>query len=1005
MEFLIRTVATAAIVALMLLAVRRFGHRTAGVMAGLPFTTVPALGWTAATGGTELASRTSIGSVFGCIIVPLFAVAYDRTARKYSPRRSLVASLGAVVCGVMVASHMPATLWTAAALCAAGSVAALCALRGPRPVQDTQRHASCPPSSIAFSAVLVGALSATIAALAMATSPQLAGLLAGLPTLGMVTLLRQHGVQGAACVTPFLRGYVISTLGRALFGVVFASMAVPLGPTPAMLAAIVAGVTFCIVANGIDRRCAARQPTAPRPTGDAEVKRTHRVAKFASRCPDPRGASVQSMEGVDRTAHSHSTEVYMRSPARFAERPAFSSDRVSTRIVALAVAALLAIATPSAPAQDRRTDSMPTSVTLVARVVLSGLRGAHGISQVGRFHVGGPFVANPEFLLSTQPGRVLDPERVLVTTDADGGTVLSIDTSARNLRVPVDLRTRPHRAADAIQVYSAAAPTFANAAHNSGARTAGETAVASPRYLSINNAFGRLWIANAPNGLLGDGTLSVTDPDGAPLANAPSDAAGGVFAGDRTPRTSVPTTMQAGWFAARFERRASGQLTRGSLEHGTFGTAFLGTSPDGTGFAVFAAVTGSGAVVQVHVQDGVDGLAPDATIDIGHTDPGLVGMAFQWAPHRVLFIAEAVRNQIAVLRVKDDGHQFVLDGVDRLRSPWLQRPVDLAPAVPEVANPRFASHTTLSEDSDLYVANQGDGSLLRMTRNGGAIARAMLTRADGRAVGPGELRAITVSSDAQTIWVIVHSPGTDGDQLLEMQAFDGHGVFRTRDDAMAAAQPTANAESGARLFAQMFTVETGLGPRFNAASCESCHAGARGANSHEEFFARRIARMDPRSGRIIPIDGLDSTVAPRRSLAEPGLLAPPREANVVSLRMPLALVAAAHIDEIDDAAIEAQAVAKGDGIHGRVHRVTDATGATHIGRYGWKADVATLDDMVAAAFADELGMPSVLAPRPHVPIRDDGTMAHAVAAFLRGGSGPLDRPLSVDMARMQERAP
>jgi hypothetical protein len=68
MEFLIRAVTTAAIVALVPLATRRFGHRVAGVLAGLPFTTVPALGWTAAAGGTDLA----VGSV-GFSPVPVFA--------------------------------------------------------------------------------------------------------------------------------------------------------------------------------------------------------------------------------------------------------------------------------------------------------------------------------------------------------------------------------------------------------------------------------------------------------------------------------------------------------------------------------------------------------------------------------------------------------------------------------------------------------------------------------------------------------------------------------------------------------------------------------------------------------------------------------------------------------------------------------------------------------------------------------------------------------------------
>ncbi|MEO8922141.1 MAG: hypothetical protein ABI330_04845 [Caldimonas sp.] len=39
----------------------------------------------------------------------------------------------------------------------------------------------------------------------------------------------------------------------------------------------------------------------------------------------------------------------------------------------------------------------------------------------------------------------------------------------------------------------------------------------------------------------------------------------------------------------------------------------------------------------------------------------------------------------------------------------------------------------------------------------------------------------------------------------------------------------------------------------------------------------------------------------------------PRQVNIVSLRMPLALFASSAIDRVDEAAIEAQAVSKGDG--------------------------------------------------------------------------------------------
>ena len=102
--------------------------------------------------------------------------------------------------------------------------------------------------------------------------------------------------------------------------------------------------------------------------------------------------------------------------------------------------------------------------------------------------------------------------------------------------------------------------------------------------------------------------------------------------------------------------------------------------------------------------------------------------------------------------------------------------------------------------------------------------------------------------------------------------------------------------------------------------------------------------------------------------------------------MPLALYASGQLDAIPDSAIEAQAVSKGDGIKGRVHIVVGADGVQRIGRYGWKAHIATLDEMVADAFANELGISSPLAPPPYRasrPVDDDGNLVRAVAAYLR----------------------
>lgn len=671
--------------------------------------------------------------------------------------------------------------------------------------------------------------------------------------------------------------------------------------------------------------------------------------------------------------------------------------------IAPVLPALLLLAAGALHDGVARAQATPPLFTLQARVIAVGLPGAHGLRQVGRFHAGGPFTANPEFLLQTQAGRVLDSERVLVTVEGNlgappgnatqrPGTVLSIDTQAVPagvpLRIAADLALRPTLPGAAVQIYSAQSGRYMNRQHNTGARTAAFAAVAGPRYLSINNAFGRPWIANAPFGLKGAGSESVVDPDGAPLANAPSDVAGGVFAGSDTPRTSVPKSVRSGWFASLWNRHDSAQLTAGELGHGAFGTALLGTSPDGSGFAVFAVVTGDGAVVQVHVQDGVDGIAPPGTIAVGGVDPGVIGMAFKWNPNRALFVVDARRNRIVTLGLADDQRHFTLAHLGAIDSPWLNAPIDLAPTLPEIANPRFASLTTLAGGSDLYVANRGDGSLLRLRQDGSAVARAQIVLPDGRRLGAGSLRALAVSSDGQRVWVIAQAVGSDACDLLEVNAFDAAGPLMQLESAtpgVSDGRSASTAQDGARLFATTFTAATGLGAVFNATSCMACHPDGSGASTREEHFARRVARIDTRTGRVLPLEGQSSLIAPRlrAGMSAPGTAPLPRGANVVSLRMPLALAAAAHIDEIDDATIEAQAVSKGDGIAGHVQRVPMPDGTSRVGRYGWKADIVTLDTMVADAFGNELGLASALASHPHAPYFDDGAAVRSVAQFVR----------------------
>jgi hypothetical protein len=446
--------------------------------------------------------------------------------------------------------------------------------------------------------------------------------------------------------------------------------------------------------------------------------------------------------------------------------------------VLLAVAGCRAAPQATAPGTSAQPLAVAEASPLMARVVAVGVPDAGAISPVGTFHAGGPIHDKPEFAAFTQPGEVLAPERLLVASGSNfgaplslperpAGAILSIDPAGADpLVIPADFARAGNQASAVegrVRLFAAQSPGYANRLTKPSAVTADLTAASNPSGISINNGFGRPWVANAPDGPSGPGTETVLDPDGRPLANPPSEIAGGVFAGKQTNRP---------------EQRSPGALV------GTVGNALLGKSPDGGGKAVFAVVNADGSLAQVHVKEGVDGLAPAGTIHAlprvdaagaTQTGPMRAGMLFNWTPDRILYVADPVGNAIAAVTLADDGTVFRLDSVRRIEAPELAMPVDIAAVVPEVANPDFSSNTTLAGGSDLYVANRANGTIVRLRQDGKVVGVRQVQVPGSGPLGPGQLNGIAISPDARRIWVTVSGalpayPDAPG-AILEVPAF------------------------------------------------------------------------------------------------------------------------------------------------------------------------------------------------------------------------------------------
>jgi CxxC motif-containing protein (DUF1111 family) len=166
-------------------------------------------------------------------------------------------------------------------------------------------------------------------------------------------------------------------------------------------------------------------------------------------------------------------------------------------------------------------------------------------------------------------------------------------------------------------------------------------------------------------------------------------------------------------------------------------------------------------------------------------------------------------------------------------------------------------------------------------------------------------------------------------------------------------------------FTEVETAEDGLGPAFNGSSCAVCHSvpAIGGAGVVAEV---RAARRDER-GEFVELaptsDSLFQIFSIPTHTCQPII---PPEANVISRRVPIPLFGAGLVEAIPDEvlmALDDSGDRNRDGISGRAAIITDiGTGDRRVGRFGWKAQQATLLAFGADAYRNEMGITNELFP-------------------------------------------
>ncbi len=173
---------------------------------------------------------------------------------------------------------------------------------------------------------------------------------------------------------------------------------------------------------------------------------------------------------------------------------------------------------------------------------------------------------------------------------------------------------------------------------------------------------------------------------------------------------------------------------------------------------------------------------------------------------------------------------------------------------------------------------------------------------------------------------------------------------------------------GQRRFVHQFTPADGLGPLFNETRCSNCHdlptIGGTGAE-----LVTKATRFVAGSCDILGVSGGDKI----QGHATPLLIAAgisreqvPMAATAVAAVVPPALYGLGLLDAVPDSEIlrlEADAARRGGAIRGRAYRMPDG----RIGRFGRKAEFASVAQFVERALLEELGVTSPALPAENQP--------------------------------------
>ena len=182
------------------------------------------------------------------------------------------------------------------------------------------------------------------------------------------------------------------------------------------------------------------------------------------------------------------------------------------------------------------------------------------------------------------------------------------------------------------------------------------------------------------------------------------------------------------------------------------------------------------------------------------------------------------------------------------------------------------------------------------------------------------------------------------------------------------------------------SIEGGLGPIFNGPSCVTCHASG-GVGGGVTVTVTRFGRFV--NGQFDPLDMLGGSLLQQKAIDVGAIEIVPNEATVIAHRNSTPVFGLGLIEAISDRDIQRGVPRQPiDGINGRAALVQYVvSGQQRVGRFGWKAQQATILAFAGDAYLNEMGVTSRFVPTENAP---NGNAA-ALGAF-DNVADPEDEP-------------